>query len=234
MPLPLNPAALGLKSLAERKNVAFAAFDKQDQPTAAIGVAEGKPGDEITVAVTMEGSAPSAGFSMAVTYLAGSEGLTFKDVALGDTLVSMGYEISYNDTVVGADNNRGSTVISVGGPESVATKAEVVLVNLIFTIGQDAPPYTGLDLALSSFESNDQYAHTPRHGAPGQATITKGVIPRTIAGTVTSSSGPISGATRRPSSMPGTGSAAPSKATRPSKTPSASSCSSSTACRRTR
>lgn len=186
--LPLNPAATGIKSLAERKTVSFAAFDKQvdPKPTVSIGTASGRPGEDVTVAVTIAGSAPSAGFSMAVTYLAGPGGLTFKGVALGDTLGLLGYAISYNDTVLGENNDSGSTVIAVGGPESITTKAEVILVNLTFTIGSDAPPFTGLDLALSSFESNDQYAHTPRHGAPGQASIQKGIIPPTIAGVVTS------------------------------------------------
>lgn len=172
--MPLNPGRAGTKSLEERKAVAFAAGTKQDeQPVVWIDRANGQPGEEIEVSVWLSGSAPSAGFGMVINYLANTAlepaGLTYVTTNQGPGLPAGFLMVANNATEAGSD--KGSLLISASSLSALGQKATLELITITFTLGSSAPADTDIDLVLTAFESSDSFAHTPRHGAPGQATI---------------------------------------------------------------
>jgi hypothetical protein len=166
----LNPPPSQGKSAAARKSYAYAAWDEKDSaPTVSIGAANGGPGQIISVPITIteEDDLPLAGFSASVAYPAGADGLVFQSCELGSELEGQ-FTLSFENTV---ENQWFGTVqLSASNDVELAAKSSVTLATLTFQVGAEASagPF---EVRIKSFESNDPFGYTPRHGAPGQAVI---------------------------------------------------------------
>jgi hypothetical protein len=165
----INPPASGTKAAAEIPTFSAVNGKAVPRPEVWVGAASGAAGGSITVPVTIRNASALTGCTMTVNFLAGSQGLVFVSAAPGATLAGSHGISSMEKTHA----DYGSVVVALNGTEPLGTAAATQLVMLSFTVGSTVPVGTSLPLRLAAFEGNDCYGLTPRHDAPGQATIVK-------------------------------------------------------------
>lgn len=147
---------------------AYVDVAEEFHPVLAIGPLKGNPGDTVEVLLTLDSGAeplPLAGFSIVMTYPAGDDAVVEAIADPGDALPS---DAVFSQSAE-VNGGHGALHLSASMKEGVGGTGVQTLAAISFTIGSAAAPGTSYPVLCHSFVANDQYGHTPRHGAPGQA-----------------------------------------------------------------
>ena len=135
------------------------------------GDVTGEAGTQVTLSIMAESGTetlPLAGFTVVVAYPADEGGLSLVSASLSTDMPN-DMLFSVADDIVNTYN--GMITLSASASAAPSSKAALALADLTFEIVAGNAPGEGRMPKIVAFESNDEFAHTPRHEAPGKAEI---------------------------------------------------------------